>query len=203
MSIEFTLPELGENVEKGDVVRVLVNAGDVVKKDQPVLELETDKATIEVPSTRRRHGHRRQVKAGDKVKVGQVGARADRRRPAPSRRARAEGRRRRQSRGAGRAGRSAARAASRAAASTPRPAPARRSRRERAAGADRAQPSTSRRGRQAAPAATPRRPRRRTRRQRQPSCRPRRRCAGYARELGVDIARSPAPARAAASARTT
>jgi pyruvate/2-oxoglutarate dehydrogenase complex dihydrolipoamide acyltransferase (E2) component len=41
---EFTLPNLGENVENGDVLRVLVKPGDRVKKDQPVLELETDKA---------------------------------------------------------------------------------------------------------------------------------------------------------------
>ena len=51
LPVEFTLPELGENVEKGDVVRVLVNVGDLVAKDQPVVELETDKATIEVPSS--------------------------------------------------------------------------------------------------------------------------------------------------------
>ena len=42
MPVEFTLPELGENVEKGDVVRVLVAVGDVVAREQPVLELETD-----------------------------------------------------------------------------------------------------------------------------------------------------------------
>ena len=45
------LPELGENIEGGDVLRVMVKAGDAIKKDQPVLELETDKATIEVPSS--------------------------------------------------------------------------------------------------------------------------------------------------------
>jgi pyruvate dehydrogenase E2 component (dihydrolipoamide acetyltransferase) len=49
--IDFTLPELGENVASGDVLRVLVKVGDTVAKDQPVLELETDKATIEVPSS--------------------------------------------------------------------------------------------------------------------------------------------------------
>ena len=48
--IDFTLPELGENVTAGDVLRILVQPGDSVAKDQPVLELETDKATIEVPS---------------------------------------------------------------------------------------------------------------------------------------------------------
>jgi pyruvate dehydrogenase E2 component (dihydrolipoamide acetyltransferase) len=72
MSTEFRLPELGENVEKGDVVRVLVAAGDTVKVDQPVLELETDKATIEVPSTVAGKISAVNVKAGDKVKVGQV-----------------------------------------------------------------------------------------------------------------------------------
>ena len=50
MSLEFKLPELGENIESIQVTRVLVKPGDAVVIDQPVLELETDKATIEVPS---------------------------------------------------------------------------------------------------------------------------------------------------------
>jgi pyruvate dehydrogenase E2 component (dihydrolipoamide acetyltransferase) len=70
--VEFTLPELGENVEKGDVVRVLVKIGDVVAKDQPVVELETDKATIEVPSSVAGRVTDVRVKPGDKVKVGQT-----------------------------------------------------------------------------------------------------------------------------------
>ena len=49
--LEFKIPELGENVTAGDVVRLLVSPGDAIAKDQPILELETDKATIEVPST--------------------------------------------------------------------------------------------------------------------------------------------------------
>jgi pyruvate dehydrogenase E2 component (dihydrolipoamide acetyltransferase) len=72
MPVEFKLPELGENVEKGDVVRVLVNVGDVIKAEQAVLELETDKATIEVPATEGGTVSEVRVKAGDKVKVGQV-----------------------------------------------------------------------------------------------------------------------------------
>jgi pyruvate dehydrogenase E2 component (dihydrolipoamide acetyltransferase) len=68
---DFTLPELGENVETGDVLRVLVKPGDTLAKDQPVLELETDKATIEVPSTVAGKVQAVNVKAGDKVKVGQ------------------------------------------------------------------------------------------------------------------------------------
>src|SRR6185295_16956230 len=72
MATEFKIPELGENVEKGDVVRMLVNVGDVVRVDQPVLELETDKATIEVPSSVSGKVLELKVKAGSKVKVGQL-----------------------------------------------------------------------------------------------------------------------------------
>jgi pyruvate dehydrogenase E2 component (dihydrolipoyllysine-residue acetyltransferase) len=72
MSTDFTLPELGENVTAGDVVRVLVAAGDTVAKDQPVLELETDKATIEVPSSVSGKISAVKVKQGERVKVGQV-----------------------------------------------------------------------------------------------------------------------------------
>src|SRR3954447_4612065 len=69
---DFTLPELGENVHGGDVLRVLVKTGDTVANDQVVLELETDKATIEVPSSVAGTVGEVRVKPGDKVKVGQV-----------------------------------------------------------------------------------------------------------------------------------
>jgi pyruvate dehydrogenase E2 component (dihydrolipoyllysine-residue acetyltransferase) len=69
---DFKLPELGENVHGGDVLRVLVKAGDTVKTDQPVLELETDKATIEVPSSVDGTVGEIKVKPGEKVKVGQT-----------------------------------------------------------------------------------------------------------------------------------
>jgi pyruvate dehydrogenase E2 component (dihydrolipoyllysine-residue acetyltransferase) len=72
MPTEFTLPELGENIAAGDVVRVLVAPGDVIAKDQPVLELETDKATIEVPSSVAGTVGEVRVKPGEKIKVGQV-----------------------------------------------------------------------------------------------------------------------------------
>jgi pyruvate dehydrogenase E2 component (dihydrolipoamide acetyltransferase) len=72
MPTEFKIPELGENISAGDVVRVLVKAGDTIEKDQPVLELETDKATIEVPSSVSGTVQEVKVKQGDKVKVGQV-----------------------------------------------------------------------------------------------------------------------------------
>ena len=72
MATEFTLPELGENIAAGDVVRVLVAPGDTVTKDQPLLELETDKATIEVPSTVTGTVKEIRVKQGQKVNVGDV-----------------------------------------------------------------------------------------------------------------------------------
>jgi pyruvate dehydrogenase E2 component (dihydrolipoamide acetyltransferase) len=72
MPTDFKIPELGENVTSGDVVRVLVKPGDTVAKDQPLLELETDKATIEVPSTVAGTVKEVKVKQGDKVTVGQL-----------------------------------------------------------------------------------------------------------------------------------
>ena len=72
MPTDFTLPELGENIAGGDVVRLLVAAGDSVTKDQPVLELETDKATIEVPSSVSGTVREVKIKQGERVKVGQV-----------------------------------------------------------------------------------------------------------------------------------
>src|ERR1051325_2428626 len=72
MPTDMKLPELGENIEGGDVLRVMVNVGDAIKKDQPVLELETDKATIEVPSSLDGVVKEIKVKAGEKAKVGQT-----------------------------------------------------------------------------------------------------------------------------------
>lgn len=72
MSTEFKLPELGENIKAGELVRLLVAPGDVVKKDQSVLELETDKATIEVPSAVSGTVKEVFVKDGDKLEIGQV-----------------------------------------------------------------------------------------------------------------------------------
>ena len=69
---DFTLPELGESITDGDVLRVLVKPGDVITTEQSVLEIETDKATIEVPSSVAGRVTDVKVKAGDKVKVGQA-----------------------------------------------------------------------------------------------------------------------------------
>jgi pyruvate dehydrogenase E2 component (dihydrolipoamide acetyltransferase) len=72
MMTEFRLPELGENIEAGDLVKVLVSVGQSIAKDQSVVELETDKATIEVPSAVSGRVKEIHVKQGDKVKVGQL-----------------------------------------------------------------------------------------------------------------------------------
>ena len=69
---EFKLPNLGDGVAQGDVLKVLVKVGDTIKVDQPVVELETDKATIEVPSDVAGLVKEIRVKAGDKVKPGQA-----------------------------------------------------------------------------------------------------------------------------------
>jgi len=70
MAIEIKLPELGEGIESGDVLEVLVNEGDVIAKDQGIVELETDKATVEVPSSHAGKVMKIHVSIGDTVKVG-------------------------------------------------------------------------------------------------------------------------------------
>ena len=69
---EFVIPNLGDGVASGDVLRVLVKPGDTVETDQPVLELETDKATVEVPINVAGTIKEIRVKPGDKVKPGQA-----------------------------------------------------------------------------------------------------------------------------------
>jgi len=69
---EFTLPELGENIHQGDLVRLMISAGSKVSEGQPVMELETDKAVVEVPSSVTGTVKEIKVKEGQKVKVGQV-----------------------------------------------------------------------------------------------------------------------------------
>jgi pyruvate dehydrogenase E2 component (dihydrolipoamide acetyltransferase) len=70
--IEFKLPELGENIEQGDLVRLMVSPGASVSTGQSVMELETDKAVVEVPSSVSGTVQEIRVKEGDKIKVGQV-----------------------------------------------------------------------------------------------------------------------------------
>ena len=69
---EFKLPELGENISQGDLVRLMISSGTKVSEGQPVMELETDKAVIEVPSSISGVVKEVRVKQGEKIKVGQV-----------------------------------------------------------------------------------------------------------------------------------
>jgi pyruvate dehydrogenase E2 component (dihydrolipoamide acetyltransferase) len=72
MATAFKLPELGEGIKSADVVSVLVKAGDVIKKDQGVIEIESEKASAEVPSSVAGRVAEVRVKEGDKIKPGQV-----------------------------------------------------------------------------------------------------------------------------------
>ena len=72
MATEFKLPELGENIESGDLVRLMIKPGATITEGQPVMELETDKAVVEVPSSVTGTVSEIRVKEGDKLKVGQV-----------------------------------------------------------------------------------------------------------------------------------
>lgn len=71
MATEFKLPDLGENIASGDVVTVFVSPGDVIKPGQAILEVETDKAVIEVPCPPGGVVSQVLVRKGDTVKVGQ------------------------------------------------------------------------------------------------------------------------------------
>lgn len=68
--LEFKLPPVGENVKAGNVVKIHVKVGDTIKKDQDLLELETDKATIPIPSSVNGTIKEILVKVGQDVKIG-------------------------------------------------------------------------------------------------------------------------------------
>lgn len=72
MSIELKIPDLGENISSAGVLAVLVKPGDTVGPETPVLEIETDKATIEVPANLSGRVEKVLIQAGDKAEVGQV-----------------------------------------------------------------------------------------------------------------------------------
>jgi pyruvate dehydrogenase E2 component (dihydrolipoamide acetyltransferase) len=72
MATEFVLPVLGDGIDGGTLVKVLVGEGDSVEENQPVLELETDKAVLEVPSTVSGTVGKIAVKEGAKIKIGET-----------------------------------------------------------------------------------------------------------------------------------
>jgi pyruvate dehydrogenase E2 component (dihydrolipoamide acetyltransferase) len=74
---EITVPEISENVESGEVLNILVSPGDRVSPEQPLVELETEKAAFEVPSTTDGEVKEILIKEGDTVTVGQPIVRID------------------------------------------------------------------------------------------------------------------------------
>ena len=70
MAIEFKLPELGENIEGGDIVNVLIKEGDNISEGQSILEIEAGKATMEIPSPVTGKVEKLLVSQGDAVSVG-------------------------------------------------------------------------------------------------------------------------------------
>src|SRR4051794_2176686 len=91
MAFQFQLPDIGEGVVEGEIVSWKVKVGDKVKLDQPLVEIMTDKATVEIPSPRAGTVSKINFKEGETCPVGQVlveiddgGAAASAPPPAPS-----------------------------------------------------------------------------------------------------------------------
>ena len=72
MARDFRLPDLGEGLTEAEIVKVLVHEGEDVREDAPLLEVETDKAQVEIPSPMAGRVEKVHVHAGQTVKVGQV-----------------------------------------------------------------------------------------------------------------------------------
>jgi len=72
MTYEFKLPDIGEGVVEGEVVRWLVKEGDSLREDQPMVEIMTDKATVEIPAPRAGRVAKRMYAEGQLCPVGKV-----------------------------------------------------------------------------------------------------------------------------------
>jgi pyruvate/2-oxoglutarate dehydrogenase complex dihydrolipoamide acyltransferase (E2) component len=72
MAYEFKLPDLGEGLQEGEVARWLVAEGDEIVEDAPLVEIQTDKTTVEIPSPAAGRVARILVAEGDVVPVGTV-----------------------------------------------------------------------------------------------------------------------------------
>ncbi|MDX2197904.1 MAG: biotin/lipoyl-containing protein, partial [Phycisphaerae bacterium] len=69
---EFKLPDLGEGIHEGQIVNVLVKEGERIEEFKPMLEVETDKAAVEIPSPKTGIVSKINVKPGQTVKVGEI-----------------------------------------------------------------------------------------------------------------------------------
>ena len=72
MPLEFKLPDLGEGIHEGEVLKVLVSVGDTVTEGDSILEIETDKATVEIPSPFTGTVREIRAKEGETAHVGDV-----------------------------------------------------------------------------------------------------------------------------------
>src|SRR2546425_6819910 len=72
MARPFVLPDLGEGLTEAEIVKVLVHEGDVIREDAPLLEVETDKAHVEIPSPMGGRVETIHVRPGQTVRVGEV-----------------------------------------------------------------------------------------------------------------------------------
>jgi pyruvate dehydrogenase E2 component (dihydrolipoamide acetyltransferase) len=72
MAYEFRFPDVGEGISEGEIVKWRVKEGDTIKQDQVIVEIETDKAIVEIPSPKAGKIVRLHAKEGEVVKVGSV-----------------------------------------------------------------------------------------------------------------------------------
>ena len=72
MSFEFRFPDVGEGITEGEIVRWLVTVGEAVRADQPLAEIETDKAVVEIPAPRTGTILRLAVAEGETIQVGEI-----------------------------------------------------------------------------------------------------------------------------------
>lgn len=72
MAFEFKLPEIGEGVSEGEIVKWLVNEGDTIREDQPIVEIMTDKATMEIASPTSGKVQKRMAGEGQMIQVGKT-----------------------------------------------------------------------------------------------------------------------------------
>src|SRR5208282_4985860 len=71
MQFEFRLPDIGEGVVEGEVLKWMVKEGDTVKEDQSLVEVMTDKVNVQIPSPKDGVVSKIFAKEGEVVKVGQ------------------------------------------------------------------------------------------------------------------------------------
>src|SRR5690606_31987409 len=67
---EFKLPDIGEGVVEGEIVQWMVEVGDTVAEDTPIVEIMTDKATVSIPTPKAGKVVERNGKVGDIFPVG-------------------------------------------------------------------------------------------------------------------------------------